>query len=103
MTDPNSTTADGGQSQESAPQRARFPLERMLFALGFAFIAWVALWVVLFIGLVQWIVTAVSGTQDDTLKGWGRNLNQYLWEVLSFIVFAREDRPFPFGTPFPRM
>jgi Domain of unknown function (DUF4389) len=104
MSDPNSTTADGGQeAPQSAPKRAPFPVERLLFALGFAVIAWVVLWVALFLGLVQWIVTAVSGSQDDTLKGWSRNLTQYLWEVLSFVLFAREDRPFPFGTPFPRM
>ena len=99
MSETNSASADG------APQgskRAPFPLTRLFYALGFAVVAWVVFWVALFIGLAQWIMTAISGDHDDQLKHWSRNLNQYLWEILSFIVFARDDKPFPFG-PFPKM
>lgn len=102
MTDNHSSTADTGSATES-PKRAPFPLTRLFYALGFAVIAWVVFWIALFLGLIQWIVTAVSGDHDDQLKHWSRNLNQYLWEVLSFIVFAREEKPFPFGAPFPKM
>jgi len=109
MTDENSTTADSTAGatansgpQASAPKRVPFPLTRLFYAIGFAFVAWVVFWLALFVGLAQWIMTAVAGDHDDQLKHWSRNLNQYLWEVLSFIVFARDDKPFPFG-PFPRM
>lgn len=101
MTDNSSSTAD--TSSSAAPKRAPFPMTRMLYALLFAVVAWFVFWIALFLGLAQWVVTAVSGDPDDQLKHWSRNLNQYLWEVLSFIVFAREDKPFPFGSPFPRM
>jgi hypothetical protein len=106
MTDNHTTTADSPEPQPAAPEgkaRAPFPVTRLLFAIGFAVVAWVVFWIALLLGLAQWIVTAVGGDQDDQLKGWSRNLNQYLWEVLSFIVFARDEKPFPFGTPFPRM
>ena len=109
MTDENSTTADSTTGatansgpQASAPKRVPFPLTRLFYAIGFAFVAWVVFWLALFVGLAQWIMTAVAGDHDDQLKHWSRNLNQYLWEVLSFIVFARDDKAFPFG-PFPRM
>ena len=98
MTDTNSTTA-GAPEQ---PKRAPFPLTRLFYAIGFAFVAWVVFWIALFLALAQWIVTAVAGDHDDQLKHWSRNLNQYLWEVLSFIMFARDDKPFPFG-PFPKI
>jgi hypothetical protein len=106
MTDNHATTADSPETQpgsSEAKTKSPFPATRLAFALGFAVVAWVVFWIALLLGLAQWIVTAVAGGQDDQLKGWSRNLNQYLWEVLSFIVFAREDKPFPFGTPFPRM
>jgi hypothetical protein len=103
MTDNNSTTADTPRPETAAPKRAPFPVVRLFYALGFAVVAWVAFWIALFLGLAQWIVTAVAGDSDDDLRRWSRNLNQYLWEVLSFIVFARDEKPFPFGTPFPRM
>ena len=102
MSENNASTADPSQSA-ATPKRAPFPLTRLFYAIFFAVVAWFVFWVALFLGLVQWIVTAVSGDHDDTLKHWSRNLNQYLWEVLSFIVFAREERPFPFGAPFPKM
>jgi Domain of unknown function (DUF4389) len=101
MTDEDSATADPAPSG-AAPKRVPFPLTRLFYAIGFAFVAWVVFWLALFVGLAQWIMTAVAGDHDDQLKHWSRNLNQYLWEVLSFIVFARDDKPFPFG-PFPRM
>lgn len=101
MAEDNAPTADAAPAAE-APKRAPFPLTRMFYALFFAVIAWFAFWIALFLGLAQWIVTAVAGDHDDQLKHSSRNLNQYLWEVLSFIVFARDDKPFPFG-PFPRM
>ena len=100
MTDTNTTAAS--PSPSDAPKRAPFPFARLFYALGFAVVAWVVFWVALFIGLAQWVVTAVAGDHDDQLKHWSRNLNQYLWELLSFIVFARDDKPFPFG-PWPHV
>jgi hypothetical protein len=106
MTDNHATTADSPEPQPNAQEtrtRAPFPGVRLAYAAGFAVVAWVVFWVSLLLGLAQWIITAIGGDQDDQLKRWSRNLNQYLWEVLSFIVFARDDKPFPFGTPFPKM
>lgn len=98
MTDNNSTA-----SPNTDAKKAPFPVTRLLYSIGFAFIAWFVLWIALFLAVVQWIVTAIGGDQNDELKQWSRNVNQYLWEVLSYVVFVRDERPFPFGSPFPRM
>lgn len=82
-----------------APHRP-FPLERLLFAVGFACLAWLVLWVLIVVGVVQFVVFAINGHSNDELKNFSRNLVQYLLELLGYVTFVRDDRPFPFG-PFP--
>jgi hypothetical protein len=47
------------------------------------------------------VVVAINGRVNDELKGFSLNLAQYLWELLAYITFARDEQPFPIG-PFPR-
>ncbi len=38
---------------------------------------------------------------NPELKTFTFSLVQYLWELLAFIVFVRDEQPFPIG-PFPK-
>ncbi len=76
------------------PVRQPFPVARMFYAIGFAFVAWVVLWFVFVIGVVQFAVLAVNGRVNDELKGFSLSLVQYLWELLAFVTFVRDERPF---------
>jgi len=78
-----------------------FPGVRLLYAIGFAVVAWVVLWVVLVLGLVQFVVIAINGRVNEELKTFSLGLIQYLWELLAFVAFVRDERPFPIG-PFPK-
>ena len=93
----------GGASSHTypVPVRQPFPIARMFYAIGFAFVAWVVLWFVFVIGIVQFAVLAVNGRVNDELKGFSLSLVQYLWELLAFVTFVRDDRPFPFAS-FPK-
>jgi hypothetical protein len=93
--------ANGNPAQNTLPARAPFPGVRLLYALGFAFAAWFVFWVILALGLAQFVVLLVSGRVNDELKSFSLNLVQYLWELLAFITFVRDEQPFPMG-PFPR-
>ena len=77
-----------------------FPGVRVLYAIGFAFLAYFALHVLFVLALIQVVVLAINGRTNEELKHFSLNLIQYLWEVLAFITFARDERPFPLG-PFP--
>lgn len=97
MTD---TPPGGAQALPVAPHPP-FPAARLLFSLGFAIVAWLVGWSLLFIGLVQFVVLAVNGRVNEELKEFSLRLVQYLWELLAYITFVRDERPFPIG-PFPK-
>jgi Domain of unknown function (DUF4389) len=100
MTDSNS----GAQSVPPAqPQVVRppFPMVRLLYAVGYGILAYVVLHVLFAIALVQFILFAINGHMNEELKNFSANLVQYLWDLLAFIVFVRDEQPFPIG-PFPK-
>jgi hypothetical protein len=82
-------------------QHAPFPLARLLYAVGFAILAWIALWLLIVLGVVQFVVFALNGKANEELKGFSLSLVQYLWELLAFVTFVRDEKPFPLG-PFPK-
>jgi len=98
MTD--SHPANGGTAVQSSA-KAPFPLTRLLYALGYSVLAWIAFWMLLVLSLVQFVVILVTGRANDELKAFSLNLLQYLWELVAFITFVRDDQPFPIG-PFPK-
>jgi len=81
--------------------RTPFPVVRLLYAFGFAILAWLAFWVLLVLGTLQFVVLLVSGRVNVELKSFNLSLLQYLWELLAFIIFVRDEQPFPIG-PFPK-
>lgn len=99
MTDvpPSGTVPPGGTAIPHPP----FPAVRLLYAFVFAVVAWFVFWIALLVGLVQFILVAIEGRANEELKSFSAGLVQYLWELLAFITFVRDDQPFPFG-PFPR-
>lgn len=101
MSDTN--PANGADAVNPPPQASHqpFPLVRLLYAIGFAILAWFVLWILFAIGAVQFIVLAINGKVNGELKAFSVNLVQYLWELVAFITFVRDEQPFPIG-PFPR-
>lgn len=97
-----STTDTGAADARPAPTpRTPFPFVRLFYAIGFGILAWVAFSLIVTLAVVQFVVVAVSGRVNDELKGFSLNLIQYLWELLAFVTFVRDEQPFPVG-PFPR-
>jgi hypothetical protein len=94
-------TSSGSQAQPMHEHRP-FPIARLLYALGFAFLAWVVLWIVFVLAAVQFVVLVINGRSNDEIKRFSLNLLQYLFELLAFVTFARDDLPFPVG-PFPKV
>ncbi|HTQ13771.1 MAG TPA: DUF4389 domain-containing protein [Rhizomicrobium sp.] len=98
MPQPGTVPPSGAQA---APAHPPFPAVRLLYALLFGVLAYFAAMLVFALAVVQFIVLAITGKVNDELKSFSGNLVQYVWELLAFITFVRDDQPFPMG-PFPR-
>jgi hypothetical protein len=94
-------TQPGSAEALPATTHAPFPGTRLLYAIGFAILAWVVLWLALVLGAAQFVVFAINGRVNEELKNFSLSLVQYLWELLAFVTFVRDERPFPIG-PFPK-
>ncbi|MBA4210062.1 MAG: hypothetical protein C0454_11075 [Parvibaculum sp.] len=70
---------------------------RLLYMIGFWFLGNIAFSVAIFLGALQFVVVLVTGAKNEELRGFSRNLIQYVWECLAFVVFARDEKPFPLG------
>jgi hypothetical protein len=93
-------TSAGSESKARTTARVPFPAVRLLYAIGFAVVAWFVFWIVLLLAVLQFVVVAVQGKRNDEIKNLSLNLVKYLWELLAFITFVQDEQPFPFG-PFP--
>jgi Domain of unknown function (DUF4389) len=77
-----------------------FPLARLLYSIGFAIVGWFTLWVLFGLTLIQFAVLAINGHANAELKEISLRLVRYLMEVLAFVIFVRDEPPFPIG-PMP--
>ncbi len=98
MSDSGAQTVPPSQPQAARPP---FPAVRLLYAIGYGILAWFVLHVLFAIALVQFILFAINGHANTELKSFSANLAHYLWDLVAFIVFARDEQPFPIG-PFPK-
>jgi hypothetical protein len=101
MSDPNVAGNAGAIPPHPEAVRPPFPIVRILYALGFAFIAYFVLMALFVMAVIQLAMLVINGKANEELKRFSLNLVQYLWELLAFITFARDEQPFPIG-PFPR-
>lgn len=97
--------SDANTAQPETPELSTeetMPLwQRLLYMLGFSFLAYLAFWAILLLSALQFIFVALNKDKNSELAGFTRNLLLYLGEALGFIAFMRDERPFPFG-PFPK-
>jgi hypothetical protein len=98
---PGSEGGAGGESGTGSENGTTATQEsiwmRLLYMLCFWFLGNIAFSLSVFLGVVQFVVILVSGRKNEELRQFSRNLIQFVWECLAFIVFAREEKPFPFG------
>ena len=102
MTDDHTTYGQGSTAPPPAPAlRQAFPFARLIYAFGFGFVAWVAFWLVLILGVLQFVTLAIMGRPNDELKHFSHNMTLYMQELLGYITLVRDEQPFPIG-PFPK-
>ena len=70
---------------------------RFVFMVLFGVIASVAVYVVTATVVLQFIWGLVAGEGNDKLKKFGSSISQYLYQILRFLTYNTEDKPFPFS------
>jgi hypothetical protein len=73
---------------------------RVLYMIGYGFIGYFVLLALFVVAVVQAIYTLVSGHRSQEVATLAHNLNRYLTEVMGFVSWASDDKPFP-AKPFP--
>ena len=73
---------------------------RLIYGLGFAAVAYVALFLLFALAIAQFVVAAIDQKPNTELRSFIRRLVRYLAEVCAYFALASDHRPFPFA-PFP--
>ncbi len=55
-------------------------------------------WLIVLIALFQFVTDLLIGKPNDKLLEFTKHLNAYLLQVVNFITFNSENRPFPFAS-----
>ncbi len=98
--DPAASPTPPAQTPSSAPHPP-YPWVRLAYSAVFAIVAWLLFWGIVILAALQFITTAVAGTPNAELKNISQGAVRCMRQLLDYIVFAREELPFPFA-PFPQ-
>lgn len=106
MTDPDpETRGDDPPRRErhgNAPPAARPYADRNhwlrgLFMALFVVFYNVAEALALLVALFQFLHTLVTGARNERLLDFGAYLSHYIYDVMAYLTYQTEDRPFPFS------
>jgi len=70
---------------------------RLLFMVLFAVISWIAKLVLIAVVIFQFLCKLFTGTTDERSTDLGGQLSTYIYQILNYLTFNTEDRPFPFS------
>ncbi|MFQ5470255.1 MAG: DUF4389 domain-containing protein [Gammaproteobacteria bacterium] len=80
--------------------KARDTWEKGLHILLFAVIYSVAEIIIGFVVLFQFVSTLFTGSRNEQLLSFGRNLSQYVYQIMLFVTYNSDEKPYPFA-PWP--
>lgn len=70
---------------------------RLLFMVLYAFALQVAIFLMWIIVVLQFLFALISGQDNAQLRIFGYSLSTYIYDVLKFLTYSSEEKPFPFS------
>ena len=70
---------------------------RFVFMVLFGVISGIAGYVITAVVVLQFVWALITGEGNDKLRKFGGSLSQYIFQILSFLTYNTEDKPFPFS------
>lgn len=94
--------SDRDQDDVMENVRQRSTWLRLLFMLVMVLIYGIAEVVVGAVVLLQFFWVLFTGTRQQRLLSFGQSLASYLYQIIQYLTFNTETRPFPFDADWPR-
>ncbi|HEC83856.1 MAG: hypothetical protein DRR08_12925 [Candidatus Parabeggiatoa sp. nov. 2] len=70
---------------------------RGFFILLYAFVCYVAIWIVGALALFQFGIVLLSGKPNERLLYFGHSLGIFIYQILLYITYSSDEKPFPFS------
>ena len=70
---------------------------RLLFMLVFAAVLQIASIIMWVLVIAQFIFSLITGEDNLQLRKFGNSLSVYIFDILNFLTYASEEKPFPFA------
>lgn len=70
---------------------------RLVFMLLFAAVLQLASLVMWVLVAVQFVFSLITGEDNQHLRRFGHTLSTYIYDVLKFLCYSSEEKPFPFA------
>lgn len=68
---------------------------RLLYMIGYSFIGYFVLIGLFFVAIVQALFVLFSRHRSTDIEALARNMSRYLFDVMSFVSWANDEKPFP--------
>ena len=101
------TTVEGSEPNGEAPQvedqssgSNQTSLKRILYTIGFGIIAYFGVGLLFIVSALQAVFLLITKNKNDEIGNFASNLAKYLAEVITYVAWATEEKPFP-AKPFP--
>lgn len=90
------STENSTDEVKKEPKISNDVLTRIFVTLLFALIGWVSLWVFGVVILVQFGFLLITGHLNKNLKAFCGELGEYLSDIIKYVGFQSDTKPFPF-------
>ncbi len=88
-------------ANSDAPEVTRVAVDnrrmRFLYMVIFAILAWAALWLIVFLATLQYLLSWITGSLNANLRDFSGKLGDYFRDMLDFLGFVTDVVPFPFS------
>ena len=100
---PPDAAADDDQGSSDLEQnvKQKSTWVRLFFMIVLAFLYGLSRFVIGAVVVIQFFYVLLTGETKDELKSFGHSLAIYSYEVINYLTFNTEEKPFPFGGAWP--
>jgi hypothetical protein len=107
MSDQNQSSSESSGAGQQSPMPVKNNLKRrstwlrLFFMLVVIMLYWVARLVVGIVVLLQFFWVLFTGETNESLERLGQSLATYTYQIIQYLTFNTEERPFPFDLDWP--